>query len=45
MYQPKLTAEQLKDPAALRKAILELLPYANEKQLLNLYYFVRNLVR
>lgn len=44
MYQQKLTAEQLQDPAALRKAIVELVSFANDKQLLNLYYFVRRLV-
>jgi hypothetical protein len=45
MYQPKLTAEQLQNPTALRQAILDLLPYANDRQLLNLYYFIRNLVK
>lgn len=44
MYQPILTAEQLQDPTTLRKAIMELLPFANEKQLVNLYYLIRSLV-
>jgi hypothetical protein len=44
MYQPKLTAEQLQDPATLRKAILELIPLTNDRQLLHLYYLVRSLV-
>ena len=44
MYQPNLTADQLNDPATLRKAIVELIRFANERQLLHLYYLVRSLV-